>query len=131
MKISQIIEELNHLPSFLYIYWNPSDEKDHMVILGGQPCPKKSDFIGIDTAKYYNLNMKKIYRKATLEEIDKYTLVKDMKKIKNLCNYRHTKLYTLSEQENYLNNFSNEPLEEIYEQIKMYKLARSLYKDYH
>ena len=52
MKISQIIEELNHLPSFLYIYWNPSDEKDHMVILGGQPCPKKSDFIGIDTAKY-------------------------------------------------------------------------------
>ena len=54
-----------------------------------------------------------------------------MKKIKNLCNYRHTKLYTLSEQENYLNNLSNEPLEEIYEQIKMYKLARSLYKDYH
>lgn len=131
MKISQIIEELNHLPSFLYIYWNPSDEMDHMVILGGQSCPKKSDFIGIDTAKYYNLNMKKIYRKATLEEADKYTLVKDMKRIKNLCNYRLTKLYTLSDQENFLNSLSNEPLEEIYEQIKMYKLARSLYKDYH
>lgn len=130
MKISQIIEELNHLPSFLYIYWTKR-WKGSYGNTWGQPCPKKSDFIDIDTAKYYNLNMKKIYRKATLEEIDKYTLVKDMKKIKNLCNYRHTKLYTLSEQENYLNNLSNEPLEEIYEQIKMYKLARSLYKDYH
>lgn len=131
MTTSQIINELNRLPSFLYIYWNPSDEKDHLVILGGQSCQQKTEHTGIISAMHYNYDMQKLYKKKTLEESDKYALVKAMRHIQNLCNYRDPELYTLAKQEEYLNNLSGEQLEEIYEQIEMYKAARSLYKDYH
>ena len=131
MTASQIIKELNHLPSFLYIYWNPSDEKDHMVILGGHSCQQKTDHTGIIPAMHHNYDMQEICEKETLEESDKFALVKAMRHIQNLCDYRDPELYTLAKQEEYLNELSSEQLEEIYKQIEMYKLARSLYKDYH
>lgn len=131
MTASQIVRELNHLPSFLYIYWSPSDEKDCMVILGGQSCQQKTDHTGIISAMHYNYEMQEIYEKKILEESDKNALVKAMRHIQNICDYRDPKLYTLAKQEEYLNDLSSEQLEEIYKQIEMYKLARSLYKDYH
>lgn len=131
MTASQIVRELNHLPSFLYIYWSPSDEKDRMVILGGQSCQQKTDHTGIISAMHHNYEMQEIYEKKILEESDKNALVKAMRHIQNICDYRDPKLYTLAKQEEYLNDLSSEQLEEIYKQIEMYKLARSLYKDYH
>lgn len=131
MTVSQIIKELNHLPSFLYIYWNPIAENNYKVILGGQSCQQKTDHTGIISATHYNYDMQKIYKKKTLDEADKYALVKALKHIQNLCDYRDPELYTLAKQEEYLNKLSSEQLEEIYQQIEMYKLARSLYKDYH
>ena len=131
MTTSQIIKELNHLPSFLYIYWGPIYEKDIMVILGGQSCQQKDNHTGIIPAMHYNYEMQEICEKDILDESDKHTLVRAMRHIQNLCDYRDPNLYTLTQQEEYLNKLSTEELEEIYKQIEMYKLARSLYRDYH
>lgn len=48
-----------------------------------------------------------------------------------MCDYRKSGLFTLAQQEKYLSELNDEQLEEVSEQVEMYKLARSLYKDYH
>lgn len=131
MTVSQILKEINVLPNFLYIYWNPSDEKDHMVILGGQSCPSKDTYPNMIPVSHYNEEMQEIYRKGSLEDADKRKMVKLLKHIQNMCDFRRTELFTLAQMEEYLSDLSAEQLEEISEQIEMYKLARSLYRDYH
>lgn len=79
----------------------------------------------------YNVEMQEIYRKSTLEEADKYRIVKLLKLVQNMCDYRKSGLFTLAQQEKYLSELNDEQLEEVSEQVEMYKLARSLYKDYH
>lgn len=102
-----------------------------MVILGGYSCRSESNHTGIITCSHYNDDMMKIYEKEVLEEADKYRLVKLMKHMYNLCDYRFENLYTIKEQTEYLSSLGSEQLDEIYKQIEMHKLARSLYKDYH
>lgn len=131
MTVSQIIKELNHLQNFLYIYWEPSDSEDYMIILGGHSTQLKDDHTGIIPAMRCNLEMQKIFEKETLEESDKFELVRLMKRIHNFCDYRDSKMESLSQQEEYLNRLSEEQLEEISKQIEMHKFARSLYRDYH
>lgn len=131
MTVSQIIKEINNLPNFLYIYWNPSDAKDHMVILGGQSCLSSDTDSDMVPAFNYNVEMQEIYRKSTLEEADKYRIVKLLKLVQNMCDYRKSGLFKLAQQEKYLSELNDEQLEEVSEQVEMYKLARSLYKDYH
>lgn len=131
MTTSQIIKELNCLPSFLYIYWNPSDEKDHMVILGDQSCQQKTDHTNIILATHYNYDMQEIYEKETLEDSDKYALVKAMRHIQNLYDYRDPELYTLTKQKKCLNELISEQLDEFSKQIEMHKFSCNLCKDYH
>lgn len=49
----------------------------------------------------------------------------------NICDYRDSRLYSLAQQEEYLNILNDEQLEEISKQINMHKFAKCLYKDYH
>lgn len=130
LTVSEIIKALRNLPNFLYVYWG-KDNKDHMVILGERPCPKKNEYIGTIDCYHANVDMMKLYEKDTLEEADKYQLVRLMRCIQSLCDYRYEELYSLEQQTEYLNGLSSEQLEEIYKQIEMYKFARSLYSEYH
>ena len=131
MTVLQIIHELNHLSNFLYVYWEPRDEKDHMVILGGHSCMTKDEHTGVIDAMHYNFEMQEIFEKKELDESDKYTLVKLMRRMHSICDYRDSRLYSLAQQEEYLNKLSDEQLEEISKQIEMHKLAKDLYREYH
>lgn len=130
MNVGEIIKEIKKLPNFLYVYYDPIGVK-HKIILGGETCKKKEVYTELDLLEKYNDHMWDIYTKEILEQNDKHALVQDMKHIHNGCDYRTEKYYTLSQQEAYLNKLDNGRLEKIYSQIEMYKLARSLYKDYH
>ena len=130
MTTEEIVKALRNLPNFLYIYLG-EDGKDHMVILGERPCQRKSEYIGTIDCYHANIDMMKLYEKDVLEEADKYQLVRLMRRIQSLCDYRYEKLYSLEQQTEYLNVLSSEQLEEIHKQIEMHKLARSLYSEYH
>lgn len=130
MTVSQIIHELNHLSNFLYIYWEPHDEKDHMVILGGHSCMTKKEHTGIINAMHCNFEMQEIFEKKELDESDKYALVKLMRRMYSICDYRDYRLYSLAQQEEYLKKLSAEQLEEISKQIDMHKLAKELCREY-
>ncbi len=131
MTVSQIIKELNHLPNFLYIYWEPSDENDHMVILGGHSSITRDEHTGVIDAMHCNFEMQDIFEKKILDETDKYALVRLMRRMHSLCDYRDSRLYSLAQQEEYLNKLNDEQLKEISKQIDMHKYVRDLYKDYH
>lgn len=131
MTVSQVLKELKQLPNFLYIYWEPCDEKDHMVILGGHSCLPKDEHTGIINAMHCNFEMQEIFEKKVIEESDKYTLVRLMRRMYSICDYRDNGLHSLAQQEEYLNKLNDEQLEEISKQIDMHKFSRSLYKDYY
>lgn len=73
--------------------------------------------------------MEELYEKDNLTDDEKAAIGYRMKRM-NLCDYRHSKLHKLNDQENYLNGLDNESLNEISNQIKMYQKAREYYKDY-
>ena len=74
--------------------------------------------------------MEELYEKDNLTDDEKAAIGYRMKRIMNLCDYRHSKLHKLNDQENYLNGLDNESLNEISNQRKMYQKAREYYKDY-
>ena len=65
-----------------------------------------------------------------MTEDEKASMGYRMKRIMNECDYRYSKLYTLKQQEEYLNKLDAESLDEISNQIQMYKKAREYYRDY-
>ena len=126
MRICELINEINNLPNLLYVYWNSSDNKDHLVILGGQSCILKNEYTNMNMALHYNEEMQTIYEKDILKETDKYRLVKMLARIRNSCDYRHSGLGTLTQQEAYLRDLNQEQLEEISKQVEMYKYVHRL-----
>lgn len=71
-----------------------------------------------------------LYKKENLTDDEKASMGYRMKHIMNACDYRHFKLSTLKQQEEYLNNLNAESLDEISNQNQMYIKARECYRDY-
>lgn len=128
MTASEIIKEINRLPNYLYEYCD--NNGIHRVILGGHSCQKRDEHINLSFCARYFEEMQKLYQKDNLTDEEKTTLAKQMKRIMNQCDYRHSELYTLEEQENYLSKLDSESLAEINEQIKMYKTAREYHREF-
>lgn len=128
MSVSEMIKELNHLPNFLYVFY--SDDGCHRVILGGQSSPTKDKYDSLDGAEYHFNILKELYEKENLADDEKASMGYRMKRVMNACDYRHSKLCTLKQQEEYLNNLDAESLNEISNQIQMYTKAREYYRDY-
>lgn len=126
MTISQIIKELSVLPNFPYIYWNPKDEKEHIVILGGQSCPATDENQDLIAGLHIAEEMQKIYANGSLDKNNKNTIAKLLKRMNHLHYFRKSGLLTLAQQKNFLSELSTEQLAEISEQVDMYKLARNL-----
>lgn len=131
MTTSEIIKELNVLPNFPYIYWNPKDKKDHIVILGGQSCPQADENQDLIAGIHIAEEMQEIYEKGALDKNDKNNMAKLLKRMNNLHYFRKSGLLTLAQQENFLNELTEEQIKEISGQVTMYKLARTLYEEYY
>lgn len=128
MSVSEMIKALNHLPNFLYVFY--SDDGCNRVILGGQSSPTKDKYDSLDGAEYHFNILEELYEKENLTDDEKASMGYRMKRVMNACDYRHSKLYTLKQQEEYLNDLSAESLDEISNQIQMYIKAREYYRDY-
>lgn len=133
MSIDEIIEELSKLPKLLYHYY-PNDVEHHscFIILGGhsgQLVDRMPE--GIRLYEKRLLDMISIYEKNTMDEEDKYSFVDSYSFINSNCGYSIRAINKINEQRQYLEQLDIEQLSDISEQIEMYKLARSMYKDYH
>ena len=74
--------------------------------------------------------MLEIYKKDTLTDSDKYMLGKRMHTLQRMCDSRKEGLHTKEEQEKYLSSLTPEQLDEIVEQIEMFKASRLFYRNY-
>lgn len=128
MTVTEMIKAINQLPNFLYVFY--SEDGCHRVILGGASCLTKDTYENLNSAEHHFNIMEELYEKDNLTDDEKAAIGYRMKRIMNLCDYRHSKLHKLNDQENYLNGLDNESLNEISNQIKMYQKAREYYKDY-
>lgn len=128
MTVTEMIKAINQLPNFLYVFY--SEDGCHRVILGGASCLTKDTYENLNSAEHHFNIMEELYEKDNLTDDEKAAIGYRMKRIMNLCDYRHSKLHKLKDQENYLNGLDNESLNEISNQIKMYQKAREYYKDY-
>lgn len=128
MTVSEIIKEINRLPNYFYEYCD--DNGMHGVILGGHSCQKKDNFDNLSVCARYLKDMTELYQKENLTDEEKAYIAKQMKRIMNQCDYRHSELYSLEQQKEYLSKLDAESLEEISEQILMYKKAREYHAEY-
>lgn len=128
MTVPEMIKAINQLPNFLYVFY--SNDKCHRVILGAQSCLTKDTYENLNGAEYHFNIMEELYEKDNLTDEEKAAIGYRMKRIMNICDYRHTKLHRLKDQEAYLNSLDNEAQEQISKQIQMYQEARKYYRDY-
>lgn len=128
MIISEIIKGINRLPNYLYLFCG--DDGIHRVILGGYSCRLQDEYTDLNYCERYFSEMQEKYERDNLTENEKIRIATCMHKIQSACDYRHSKLDSIKQQEEYLSNLDAEQLKEIYDQVQMYKVAREYYRDY-
>lgn len=124
-----LVEEISKLPNFYYEY-DGKDARTHMVILGGISCKKSDSIEAWQNCGMYFERMKTIFAKEELTERDEKELANSMHKIQVLCEARLEGIYSLKEQADYLNKLQREELEQLENQVEMYKAARQYYRKY-
>lgn len=127
-QIEKIIKELNNLPTYFYSF--SKEDKMCFALLGGHGEPTITKINTLDTLLYLHNQMLCIYENDILTEENKIQLAKYPRKINNACGGRFEDYKTLKQQEIYLRTLSKEALDEISNQIKMYKDAREYYRQY-
>lgn len=123
-----IIKELSNLPTYFYTF--EKNNKLCYALLGGQSDPPITELRTLETLTYLHGRMLDIYELENLTQEDKIELAKLPRKIHNACGGRFEGRRTLKEQEEYLQTLPEEALDEIKNQIQMYKDAREYYRVY-
>lgn len=124
-----IIKEINRLPNFGYVFCG-DDCREHLAILGGHSSPKTESYEWAENIFDISYRMQDIYSKTDLSEADKTELAQLMNKMHSLCESRKAGLFTIDEQEKYLNGRSEAELKQIEKQVKMHLDCRIFYRDY-
>lgn len=124
-----LVKEILSLSNYYYEYWGNDGER-HVVVLGKDPCRTSDAIESAESCKEYWEHMKSVYEKKELSEEDKKCLVKNLKRIRQLCQSRRKGLHTIEEQAKYLNSLQVEEVEQLLSQVKMYKDARTYYREY-
>ena len=124
-----IIKEINRLPNFGYVFWG-DDGREHVAVLGGHSAQKTDRYAWSDSILRTSDAMQKIYERAELSADDKRELARLMQKMHSLCETRKVGLFTMDEQEKYLNERSEDELKQIEQQVKMHLDCRNFYRDY-
>lgn len=131
MTAHEIITEMyqHNFPNLAYKYLS-DDGVYHVVILGANSCPVKKNIENLLSVVHVTTEMLEIYKKDTLTDSDKYMLGKRMHTLQRMCDSRKEGLHTKEEQEKYLSSLTPEQLDEIVEQIEMFKASRLFYRNY-
>lgn len=122
-----LVEEISKLPNFYYEY-DGKDARTHMVILGGISCKKSDSIEAWQNCGMYFECIKTIFAKEELTERDEKELANSMHKIQVLCEARLNGIYSLNEQTYYINKLQKGEVEQLENQVVMYKAARQYYR---
>ena len=130
MTVDQIIKELNNFNNLPYCF--NSNGKPIFAILGEHNCKKISEYTEADKRYFCNLIFKieDMSNKETITNEDKKYIGIMANKIRNTCVYRLSSIYTLEQQRDYLSQFDNNSLNNLYCQIEMYKIAFKHYNEF-
>ena len=123
-----ILKELSNLPTYYYEF--EKDNKLCYALLGGHGEPPITELSTLETLGYLHSKMLDIYKLETLTKEHKIELANLCHKIHSACGGRFEGCRTLKEQEEYLQTLPQEALDEIKNQIQMYKDARDYYRQY-
>ncbi len=124
-----IIKEISSLPNFGYVFCG-DDGREHIAVLGGHSSQKSDNYEWSDSILRTSDAMQKIYERAELSADDKRELARLMQKMHLLCETRKIGLFTMDEQEKYLDERSEDELKQIEQQVKMHLDCRNFYRDY-
>lgn len=124
-----IVKEISRLPNFGYVFWG-DDGREHLAILGGQSAQKSETYEWYNSIIRTSYEMQKLYKQTELPIDDKRELARLMQKMHSLCKTRKEGLFTMDEQEQYLNERSEDELKQIEQQVKMHMESRNYYRDY-
>ena len=128
--IESILLELKDFFNLPYFF--ESNGTPLVVILGDKSCKLKDiyDNHDIQTLDSIQREIIKLYEKNNLTREEKIALALKFDEIIRHCEYKISSLSTLEKQEEYLKQFNNNALSQIYEQIEMYKTAFGYYQEY-
>ena len=122
------MKEIRNLPNLGYDYCKDNG-KFCFVVLGGNSCPITEEYQFYDSAKHYIAKLLDLYEKKPFTDETKDAIIYCMKKIRSACDARKPGTHTLEQQAIYIDALSNEELEQIEEQIIMYKECNAIYQD--
>lgn len=128
--VKNIILELEGFFNLPYFF--EFDGKLHPAILGNKSCKLKDGYNthDIETLDSIQREIIKLYEKGNLIREEKIALALKFEEIRRHCEYKISSLSTLEQQEEYLKQFDDTALTQIYEQIEMYKIAFGYYQEY-
>ena len=128
--IKNIISELEDFFNLPYFF--EFDGKAHFVILGDKSCKLKDSYNKQDVQTLDSIQREiiKLYEKNNLTREEKIALALKFDEIIRHCEYKIFSVSTLEKQEEYLKQFNNNALSQIYEQIEMYKTAFRYYQEF-
>lgn len=124
-----IVKEISRLPNFGYVFWG-DDGRVHIAVLSGHSAKKSDSYEWSDSILRTSSAMQKLYEQTELSVDDKKELARLMQKMYSLCETRKVGLFTMDEQEKYLNERSEDELKQIEQQVKMHLDCGTFYRDY-
>ena len=124
-----IVKEINRLPNFGYVFLG-DDGRVHIAVLSGHSAQKSDRYEWSDSILRTSSAMQKLYEQTELSVDDKKELARLMQKMHSLCETRKVGLFTMDEQEKYLNERSEDELKQIEQQVKMHLDCGTFYRDY-
>lgn len=121
-----VFAEIKKLPNLGYDYCKDNGQFC-FVVLGGNSCPATDEYRFYDTAKRYISKLLEIYDKKPFSHDDKEAITYCMKRICSACDTRKPGTLTLTQQATYIDSLSKEELQQIEEQVLMYKECYAIY----
>ena len=133
-KIDKIVNELLIMPNLLYYYTPNRDGIYHAVIkiLGGNSGMFVESLpAGVERFADNLYKAAGLYSSKELNDINNHFIVDVYYSIVSKCNYSVKNYETKVEIQEFLADLDEEQLDEIENQIDMYKYARQIFKYYH
>lgn len=100
------------------------------IILGDHSCKKSDNYPDEDYFDRLLMQIQELFDKTCLSDKDKIEIGSTIDRLLRLCNYRLSFAFSLNDQKKFLAQFDSCSLEELYNQIQMYKAAIAYYQEY-
>ncbi len=124
-----IMKTIGGLHNLGYVF-SGNDGREHLAVLGCHSSPKSESYEWAENIISISYAMQDLYSKTDSSDNDKSKLARLMQKMHSMCETRKIGLFTIDEQEKYLQNRTDSELKQIELQVKMHLDCRNFYREY-